>query len=79
MCKNIGKNISKNFCGKNNHRLLGHTKQSGTDTLEAVPKNQFKTTETTGDLICNKTADKITSASKTVPHNSLEAVKDDLD
>ena len=34
MCKNIGKNISKNLSGKYRQKLLDHAKESATDGLK---------------------------------------------
>ena len=42
MGKNIGKNISKNVSSKYSQQLLLHTKQSATDSLKNVSKEQFK-------------------------------------
>ena len=42
MGKNIGKNINKNVSSKYSQQLLLHTKQSATDALENVSKEQFK-------------------------------------
>ena len=75
MGKNIGKNISKNLSGKCSQKLLDHTKQSATDTLETVPKRAIqKTTEASGDLICNKIVDRIKKVSKISPQKNSETV-----
>ena len=65
--KNIGKNVS-NKCGQ---KLLDSAKKSTTDAIKTTSKRVIqKTAETTGDLIGNKIADKITSISnKDLPNN----------
>ena len=65
--KNIGKNLS-NKCGQ---KLLDSAKKSTTDAIKTTSKRVIqKTAETTGDLIGNKIADKITSISnKDLPNN----------
>ena len=48
--------------------------------LKLYQKNQFKKkVGATGDLIGNKTADKITKISRTSPQNSLETFTDEHD
>ena len=42
MGKNNGKNISKNLSGKYSQKRLDHAKQSATDALKLLQKNQFK-------------------------------------
>ena len=73
--KNIGKHLSNKF----GQKLLDSAKKSTTDAI--------KTAESTGDLIGNKTADKITSVSKTSPtefhskelqNGDMEAPKKDI-
>ena len=52
MFKNIGENMSKNVTGKNNQKLLDHTKKSATDALKTVSKGVIqKTAKETGPLI----------------------------
>ena len=59
--KNMGKRLS-NIYGQ---KLLDSAKKSTTDPIKAASKRVIqKTAETTGDLISNKIADKITSALK---------------
>ena len=70
MSKNIGKNISKSLSSKYIQKLLDHAKPSATDALKTAKKSYSKNAETTGDLIDNKTADKITKVSKTAPQGS---------
>ena len=67
MDKNIGKNISKILSGKYSQNLLDHAKkQFATDALKTTSKIETqKVADTAGDLIGNKTADKITEVSKT--------------
>ena len=75
MGKNIGKNISKNLIGKYSQKLLDHAKTFATDALKTDSKTAIKkTAEATGDLIGNKTADKIAKVSKTSQQNNLETV-----
>ena len=59
--KNMGKNLS-NKCGQ---KPLDSAKRSTADTIKTSSKGATqKTAEATGDLIGNKTADKIMSVSK---------------
>ena len=82
MGKNIGTNISKNLSGKYSPRMLAvrqklfdHAKQFATDALKTSSKRVIKkAAEATGDLIGNKTANKITKASKNIQQNNLETV-----
>ena len=61
-------NISKILSGKYSQKLLDSAKKSGTDALKTASKRAIqKTAEATGNLIGNKTADKITSVSKKFP------------
>ena len=79
MGKNFGKNISKKLCGKYSpsvfamcQKLLDHAK-SATDSFKTSSKRVIeKTAEPTGDLIGNKTADKITKVSKNLQQNNPE-------
>ena len=51
---------------KDNQKHLDSAKKSTTDAIKTASKRSIqKTAEVTGDLIGNKTADKITSNSKT--------------
>ena len=53
----MGKNLSKKYSQK----LLDSAKKSTTDTIKTASNRAIqKTAEATGDLIGNKTADKIT-------------------
>ena len=61
ICVEILVKTSKNLSGKYSQKLLDHAKQSVTDSLEIASKRAIKkTAEATGDLIGNKTSDKIT-------------------
>ena len=65
MGNNIGKNNSKNLCGKYNQESLDHGKQSATDAFKTSSKRVIqKTAEKTGDLFGKKIANKIMGASK---------------
>ena len=73
MAKNIGKNMSKNVSGKYNQKLLYHAKQSATDALKTTSNRAIqKTAEATGNLICNKIANRITKVSKNSQQNNSE-------
>ena len=63
----MGKSLSNKYFQK----LLNSAKKSTTDAIKTDSKRAIqKTAEATGDLICNKIADKITSISKKKsPHN----------
>ena len=55
----------KNLSSKYGQKLLDSAKKSTTDTIKTASKNTIQeTAEATGDLVCNKIADKITSVSK---------------
>ena len=59
--KNVGKSLSNKYDKKH----LDSAKKATTDTIKtALKKAVQKTAEATGDLIGNKSADKITSVSK---------------
>ena len=65
MGKDIGKSISKNLIGKYGQKPLDHAKQSATDAIKTSSKRVIqKTAEATGDLIGNKTANRIIKLSK---------------
>ena len=60
--------FAKNMSNKYSQKLLDSAKKSTTDVIETASKRAIqKTSETTGDLIGNKVADKITSVSKKSP------------
>ena len=76
MSQNIGKDISKNICGKYRQKLFDHVKQSDTDALKTTSKRVIqKTVEATGDLIGNMIADKITKIWKISLESNSETVK----
>ena len=89
--KNVGKNIvkiiSKSLSGKYSpgmlamcQKLVDHAKKSATDALKTSSKIVIqKTPEATGDLICNKIANRITKVSKNSQQNHLETVTNDHD
>ena len=57
--------FARNLTNKYRQRLVDSAKKSETDAFKIASKRAIqKTAEATGDLICNKTADKITSYSK---------------
>ena len=75
MSKDICKNISKNL---NDKYILDHSKQSDTDAFKTPSKVAIqKTAETTGDLIGNKVANKITMVSINSEQNNSETVTDE--
>ena len=59
------KSIAKNISSKYSQKLVDSAKRSTTDAIITASKRATqKTAEATGDLIGNKTADKIISTSK---------------
>ena len=59
------KNMGKSLSNKYGQKRLDSAKKSTTDVIKTASKRAIqKTAEGTGDLICNKIADKITSVSK---------------
>ena len=57
--------VAKNLSNKYIEKLLDIAEKSETDAIKATSKREIqKTSEATGDLIGNKTADKITNISK---------------
>ena len=75
MGKNIGKDISKNLIGKYSQKLLDHTKQSATDLFKTASKRAIQeAAEATGDLIGNKSANKIPKAPKNSQENDSDSV-----
>ena len=74
----FAKNMGKNLSNKYGQKLLDSAKKSTTDAIKTASKGTIqKTAEATGDLICNKIADKITSHSKKsnkeLPNDKTEA------
>ena len=66
--------------GKYSQKLLDHAKKFVTDALKTSSKQIIqKTAEGTGDLIGNKTANKITKLSKNSPQNNSETVTNEHD
>ena len=67
----FAKNMGKSFSNKYDQKLLDSAKKSTTDAIKTASKRAIqKTAEATGDLIGNKTADKITSISKKPSNNN---------
>ena len=65
----IGKNISSKY----NQKLVDSAEKSAIDAIKSASKRAIKkAAEATGDLIGNKTADKITTSSKKSPKNCLQ-------
>ena len=66
--RNIGTHATKaakNMSNKHSQKLVDTAKKSATDAIKTPSKRAIqKTAEATGDLIGNKIADKMTSASK---------------
>ena len=61
----FAKDMSKNLSNKYSQKLLNRAKKFTTDAIKTASKRAIqKTAEATGDLIGNKTANKITSVSK---------------
>ena len=61
----FAKNMGKNLSNKYDQELLDSAKKSTTDAIKTASKRAIqKTAEATGDLICKKIADEITSVSK---------------
>ena len=78
MSKSIGKSISKTWSIK--HNLLDNGKQSARDAFKTASKRAIqKLPEATGDLLCQKIADKTSKASKTLPNNNTETVTNEYD
>ena len=61
----FAKNMGKSLSNKYGQKLLDSAKKSTTDAIKTASKRAIqKTAKATGDLIGNKTADKITIVSK---------------
>ena len=61
----FAKNMGKSLSNKYGQKRLDSAKNSTTDAIKTASKREIqKTAEATGDLIGNKSADKITSVSK---------------
>ena len=64
----FAKNMGKSLSNKYGQKLLDSAKKSTTDAIKTASKRAIqKAAEATGDLIANKTADKITIVSKRSP------------
>ena len=74
MANNISKNISKSLNNKYYQKLLDRAKQSATDAYETSSKRVIQTAKTTGGLIGNKTANRITKVWKNSQQNNSEKV-----
>ena len=78
--KNVGKNISNNLGGKYRQKFLDYLKQPATDALKTSSKRVIqKTAEETGDLIGNKTDNRITNVSRCSPQNNSEIITNEHD
>ena len=67
----IAKNIGKSLTNEYGQKRIDSAKKSTTDAIKTASKRAIqKTAEATGDLICNKIADKITSVSKKPSNNN---------
>ena len=61
----FAENIGKNLSNKYGQKLLDSAKKSKTDAIKTASERAIqKTAEATGDLICNKIADKIRVSKK---------------
>ena len=68
----FAKNMGERLSNKYGQKILDSAKKSRTDAIKTASKRPIqKTAETTGDLIGNKIADKITSVSKKQPAKEL--------
>ena len=66
--------MGKNLRTRQSQKLLDIAKKSTTDAIKTASKRAIlKTAESTGNLIGNKIADKITSVSKKTQNNESEA------
>ena len=62
--------MGKNLSNKYGQKLIDIAKKFTTDAIKTASKRAIqKAEEATGDLICNKIADKITSVSKSLQKN----------
>ena len=58
----FAKNVGKSLSNKYGEKLFDSAKKSARDTIKTASKRAIqKTAEATGDLICNKIADQVTS------------------
>ena len=80
MDKKIGQNISQNLSSKYSQKPIDYAKQSSTDAFKTASKKAIqKSVEAIGDLISNKTADKITKVRRTSPKNTSGTVTNEHD
>ena len=76
----FAKNMGKRLSNKYGQKLLDSAKKSTTDVIKTASKKvSQKTAEATGDLIDNKIADKITSASKKKSNNNNNNNNEDVE
>ena len=67
----FAKNMGKSLSNKYGQKLLDSAKKSTTDAIKTTSRRAIQeTAEATGDLIGNKTDDKITSISKKYSNNN---------
>ena len=75
--RNIGTHptkVAKNMTNKYGQKLADTAKKSGTDAIKTASKRAIqKTAEATRDLVGNKIADKITSASKKSRNEEIQS------
>ena len=75
--RNIGTHAAeaaKSMSNKYSQKLVDTAKKSATDAIKTASKRAIqKTAETAGDLIGNKIADNITSASKKSPNEEIQS------
>ena len=66
--------VAKNMSNKYNQKLVDRAKKSATDAIKTASKRAIqKTAEATGDLVGNKIADTITSASKKSRNEEIQS------
>ena len=76
----FAKNIGRNLRNKCSQKILDSAKNSTTDAIKTAWNRALqKTAETTGHLIGNKIADKITSVSKKSLQNNLDQAKNEIE
>ena len=72
--------VAKSMSNKYGKKIVDTTKKSATNAIKTASKRVIqKTTEATGDLICNKIANKITSVSNKKSNNNDDDDDDDDD
>ena len=75
--KNIGTHtakVAKNMSNKYSQKLVDTAKKAATDAIKTASKRAIqKTAEATGDLVGNKIADQITSASKKSQNEEIQS------